>query len=211
MRQTVSKMSGRSFAELLATPGVEEICLLRSGFGIMAFHGGNLEKTTDDIALIAAERAGASVYVVRQPDGIRDHIASSKVTSPALDGFVAHVSECIAVHGYGRQGFWTSLLLGGQNRALAGRLARALESRLPDYEMVEELDDIPPELRGMHPSNPVNRPRLAGVQLELPPRVRGLTPHAAAWPRVEGRVPPTDAVIDALAEVAAAAQVSTGR
>ena len=197
-------MSRLSFAELLATPGVEELCELRSSFGILAFHGGNLEKTTDDIALIAAERAGASVYVVRQPDGVREHIASSKVASPTLDTFVEHVSECVAVHGYGRQGLWTSLLLGGKNRPLAAVLATALRARLPDYEMVDDLDVIPNELRGMHASNPVNRPRLGGVQLELPPRVRGLTPHAAAWPRLDGRVAPTDAVIDALAEVAQA-------
>jgi phage replication-related protein YjqB (UPF0714/DUF867 family) len=28
--------------ELLAHPGVEETCTLRSRFGILAFHGGNL-------------------------------------------------------------------------------------------------------------------------------------------------------------------------
>ncbi|MEY2407214.1 MAG: hypothetical protein QOG39_2130, partial [Acidimicrobiaceae bacterium] len=30
------------FSELLAHPGVEEVCELRSPFGVMAFHGGNL-------------------------------------------------------------------------------------------------------------------------------------------------------------------------
>ena len=39
------------FDELLAHPGVEEICTLRSSFGFMAFHGGSLEQKTDDIAL----------------------------------------------------------------------------------------------------------------------------------------------------------------
>ena len=195
-------MSALTFAELLATPGVEEICELRSPFGILAFHGGNLEKTTDDIALVAAERAGASVYVVRQPDGLREHIASSRVDSPTLRDFVAHVHTCVAVHGYGRQGHWTSLLLGGQNRELATQLGVELRTRLPGYLAVDCVDDIPADLRGMHPKNPVNRPRLAGVQLELPPRVRGLTPHAAAWPRNDGRVPPMEAIIDALCAVA---------
>ena len=198
-------MSRLTFAELLATPGVEEICELRSSFGILAFHGGNLEKTTDDIALIAAERAGASVYVVRQPEPLREHVASAKVDSPLLQEFIDHVHCCVAVHGYGRQGLWTSMLLGGQNRALAERLGGELRDRLPEFLAVDSLDSIPPDLRGMHPANPVNRPRLAGVQLELPPRVRGLTPHAAKWPRVNGRVAPLDAVIDALSAVAASA------
>jgi phage replication-related protein YjqB (UPF0714/DUF867 family) len=47
------------FEELLAHPGVEEICELRSSFGLMAFHGGSLEKATDAIASRVADRAGA--------------------------------------------------------------------------------------------------------------------------------------------------------
>jgi phage replication-related protein YjqB (UPF0714/DUF867 family) len=31
---------------------------------------------------------------------------------------------------------------------------------------------MPSTLRGVHPDNPVNRPRAGGVQLELPPRIR---------------------------------------
>jgi phage replication-related protein YjqB (UPF0714/DUF867 family) len=30
------------FEDLLAQPGVEEVCELRSRFGLMAIHGGNL-------------------------------------------------------------------------------------------------------------------------------------------------------------------------
>src|SRR3954471_2358794 len=52
------------FAELLAHEGVEELCELRSPFGFMAFHGGNLEHGTDQVALEAAARAGASFYGV---------------------------------------------------------------------------------------------------------------------------------------------------
>ena len=46
-------MSGL-FADLLATPGVEEVCELRSRFGFMAYHGGALEEMTDVIASAAA-------------------------------------------------------------------------------------------------------------------------------------------------------------
>ena len=50
---------------------------------------------------------------------------------------------------------------------------------LPDYDVVLDLEAIPRELRGLHPDNPVNIPRLGGVQLELPPRVRGLGPRGS--------------------------------
>jgi phage replication-related protein YjqB (UPF0714/DUF867 family) len=168
------------FAELLATDGVQEDLELRSPFGFLAFHGGNLEAGTDVIAAAAAEAAGASLYAVRQPDTLRWHIPSIEVTpdeSPALAAFLDHVEVGVALHGYGRDGWWTRLLLGGGNRALAAHVAGHLRTALPDYEVVDDLDGIPPELRGVHPANPVNRCPAGGVQLELPPRVRQWTPH----------------------------------
>jgi phage replication-related protein YjqB (UPF0714/DUF867 family) len=164
------------FAELLGHPGVEERCELAGRFGFLAFHGGSLEQGTDVIATAAAERAGASLYTVRQPDDLRWHIPSSEFdpsSSPALARFVEHVELAVAVHGYGREGMFTTLLLGGRNRALAGRLRAALERELGDgFVALDDLDAIPEPLRGQHPQNPVNLVRQGGVQLELPPRVR---------------------------------------
>ena len=96
-----------------------------------------------------------------------------------MDEFFDHVDVVVTVHGYGRWGRFTSLLLGGSNRELAATLAAALRPALPDYDVVLDLDAIPRELRGLHPDNPVNIPRLGGVQLELPPRVRGLGPRGS--------------------------------
>lgn len=173
------------FAELLAHEGVEEDLELRSPFGFLAFHGGNLEAGTDVVAAAAAEQAGASLYAVRQPDGLRWHLPSVEVTpddSPALAAFLDHVEVAVALHGYGRDGWWTRLLLGGRNRVLATHVAGHLRAALPGYDVVDELDEIPPELRGVHRANPVNRCPGAGVQVELPPRVRTWTPHWADLP-----------------------------
>jgi phage replication-related protein YjqB (UPF0714/DUF867 family) len=197
---------GTLFAELLATPGVEEVIELRSRFGFLAFHGGSLERVTDVVARAAAERAGASCYAVLQPPDLRWHLPSTRFTpaaSPALARFVGHVEVAVALHGYGRAGRWTSLLLGGTNRALAAHVGRALAAALPDHEVVTDLDRIPPELRGLHRANPVNLPWRGGIQLELPPRVRAMTPHWAEWSG-PGLPPPTEALVAALAEAAAA-------
>lgn len=194
------------FAKLLATDGVEERVVLRSKFGFMAFHGGNLERGTDDIATAAAERSGASLYAVVQPHPLREHLPSTAVRadeSAALQSFFAHVEVVVAVHGYGREGLWTSMLLGGSNRPLASTLANRLRHHLPTFHALDDLDAIPSELRGMHADNPVNQPRYGGVQIELPPRVRGLTPHAARFERADGRIPWTDSLIRALSETAA--------
>jgi phage replication-related protein YjqB (UPF0714/DUF867 family) len=190
------------FAELLRHPGVREVLELRSVFGFLAFHGGALEAGTDSIAAAAAEEAGASLYAVVQPDGLRWHVPSAAfdpAVSPALAAFVDHVDVAIAVHGYGRAGWWTRLLAGGGNRALAAEVRRQVEARVDGYEVVDDLGVIPRGLRGLHPDNPVNRVRERGVQLELPPRVRGLGPYWAGRP---GEPTPVAALVGALASVA---------
>jgi phage replication-related protein YjqB (UPF0714/DUF867 family) len=204
------------FDELLAHPGVREVSDLRSRFGFMAFHGGNLEKGTDDIAFAAAERSGASTYAIIQPPDLRWHLPSTTIDpaeSPALACFLDHVEVVVTVHGYGREGLFTTLLLGGRNRRLAEHVGLHLRAGLPDYEIRDQLEQIPRELRGMHPENPVNRPPAAGVQVELPPRVRGLGPYWEQRPHKrgpDGRVSHTEALIASLAAAARSWSVDLG-
>ena len=183
---------------------MEEVLELRSSFGFLAFHGGSLERMTDRIAGEAAGRASASLYAVVQPPGLREHLPSTQVTpdaSPALKAFLDHVDVAVAIHGYGRDGLWSTLLVGGRNRALAAHVGSLLDAGLEEHVVCTDLEGMPDGLRGVHPDNPVNRCRSAGVQLELPPGVRGLTPRWAAW---EGPAlpPPTEAIVVALAEAA---------
>ena len=196
-------MAAPTFAELLAFDGVTEECELRGSFGFMAFHGGGLEETTDVVARAAAARSGASYYGVLHPPQWELHLPSTRVApadSRILAEFIDHVDVVVTVHGFGRPAMMTSLLLGGQNRRLAGHLAGHLRRTLPAYEVVDDLDKIPKELRGVHDRNPVNLPARQGVQVELPPRVRGSSP--LWWDWEHGLVPHTVALIDALAESA---------
>lgn len=190
------------FEELLAHPGVREECELRSRFGFMAFHGGALEEVTDVVAREAARLCDASYYGVLQPRELQWHIPSHHVrreSSPTLASFLDHVDTVITVHGYGRQGYFTTLLLGGRNRRLAAHVGRHLRDALPAYTVIDDIDDIPNELRGQHQDNPVNVPTHAGVQLELPPRVRGTTPLFWDW-EGPGPAPHAQRLIRALAE-----------
>lgn len=196
-------------SELLAHPGVREECVLRSRFGFMAFHGGSLEEMTDVIAAEAAERSGASYYGVVQPDDLQWHIPSHMLSpneSVAMASFIDHVDIVITVHGYGRQSLFTSLLLGGTNRELADHLSPHLQRHLPAYDIRTDLESIPADLRGQHPDNPVNLPRRQGVQIELPPRVRGSSPLWWDW-EGPGHTPHTEALIAGLAEAVLAWQI----
>lgn len=199
-------------ADLLATDGVDEHCELRSTIGFMALHGG-LEANTWEIASVAAERTGASLYAVVQPEHLTWHVPSKLYAldeSPLLASFCAHVDVAISLHGYGgvrdSDQRWLTICVGGSGRGAARVVADSLRCELEDYVVLDELADIPVQYRGVHPDNPVNRVGRAGVQIELPPRVRGTSPIWAQhdFDR-EPWTPHTAALLDAL--VAAAAQL----
>ncbi|MFZ4719729.1 MAG: poly-gamma-glutamate hydrolase family protein [Ilumatobacteraceae bacterium] len=196
--------SATPFRDLLAVDGVEERLELRGSLGFMAYHGGSLEEMTDVIAEAAAERSGASYYGVVQPPDFNHHIPSHKVSpaeSPTLQRFLEHVDVVITIHGFGRHDMWTTLLLGGQNRELAEHVAGHLRPLLPEYTMETRVEEMPKELRGMHHANPVNLPRHCGVQIELPPRVRGRSPIWRDW-KGPGWTPHTAALVEGLATAA---------
>ena len=189
--------------EFLARPEVTELCEIRGRFGVMAYHGGNLERTTDAVASEVARRTGSSFYGVLQAPPHRHHIASTAFDpahSGALADFLSHVDVVITIHGYGRRKLWRHLLLGGGNRALARHVAGHLRDGLPRrYRVLDELEAIPRELRGQHPRNPVNHPPERGVQIELPPTIRWNF-REWGWSDHEGvsRTPDVHQLIDSL-------------
>ncbi|MGV0873706.1 poly-gamma-glutamate hydrolase family protein [Mycolicibacterium sp. XJ879] len=192
----------QSLSELLAAPGVLEYSTLRSRFGFLAIHGGGLEQMTDVIAERAADAADASLYVLRHPDHYPHHLPSARYharESERLAEFLSHVDVAVSLHGYGRVGRSTQLLAGGRNRALAEHLARHVA--IPGYRIVTDLDAIPRELRGLHPDNPINRVRGGGAQLELSPRVRGISPRSQL-PGDDGLSPATSALVQGLVATA---------
>lgn len=192
----------QTLSALLADPAVAEDSTLRSRFGFLAIHGGGLEQMTGEIATRAADAAGASVYVVRHPPQYPHHLPSARYLaeeSARLAEFLDHVDVAVSLHGYGRIGRSTELLAGGRNRTLAEHVAAHVD--IPGYRVVTDLDAIPRELRGMHPDNPVNRVRGGGAQLELPSRVRGLSPRSPL-PADDGLCPATSALIQGLVTAA---------
>ncbi len=196
-----------SFGELLARPGVVEELELGGPVGFCAFHGGNLERRTEHIAREAARRSGASYYGVIQPDGMRHHIPSARINpaqSERFTRFLAHTSTVIAIHGFGRQNLFTTVLCGGANRPLAAHIGQALRRALPAYRIADAIEEIPKPLRGLHPDNPCNWPAGGGAQIELPPRIRGVSPLAHWWPSAgaDNRFPHTEDLIDGLAAAA---------
>ena len=193
------------FADLLATPACEEVCELRGRFGFMAFHGGSLEEMTDVIAAAAAERSGASYYGVHPAE--RPRRGTSRRTSvdpttrrcwPTSSSTSTSSSPSTATAG---TGFTPRCCSAGRTARSPTTSATHLRTHLPAYEIAHRPRRIPSELRGLHPRNPVNLPRQQGVQIELPPRVRGASPLWWDW-EGPGLAPHTESLIDGLVEAA---------
>ena len=189
------------FAELLSQPGVAERVHLASRVGFLALHGG-LEPGTAELAESAAVASGASFYALVQPDGLRWHVPAHEMTpdaAPSLAAFLGHVDVVVSLHGYGGRNRQDAVLVGGADRVQAAAVGARLRAALPDYDVVDDLERIPAELRGVHPSNPVNLTRGGGVQLELPHRVRAIGPYRDPTSRAH-----TAALTDALVAYGAA-------
>ena len=154
------------FAELLAHAGVREIMTLRSTFGFMAFHGGSLEKGTDDIATAAAEAAGASLYAVRAAarPALAHPVGRDRPGRVAGAGRLPRPRR----HGRGRARLRPPRHVHHdparrrQPRPRHARPGAICDAALPDYTVVDDLDEVPTELRGLHPDNPVNRAQAVG-------------------------------------------------
>jgi phage replication-related protein YjqB (UPF0714/DUF867 family) len=214
-------------AELLTLPGVKEECILRSNVGFMALHGGSQDRGTEQIAKRAAAQAGASYYAIVQPRGLRVHLTSrlhNPEHSTALPAFLKHVDVAISVHGFGRDGFalWLDpdrgliiepygpqmkgrqtgplrgIIIGGRNMGLLQAARQVFDGRFPGYHVADERVRL-----GFHPDNPVNLPRAHGVQVELPPGLRGIGDFGEIYlPQQNGVV---DDVVAALVDLAARA------
>jgi phage replication-related protein YjqB (UPF0714/DUF867 family) len=197
------------FADLLAHPDVVEAQVLASPVGFLALHGG-LEPATAEIAVEAARRAGASSYVIVQPDDLKQHVPSHEhdpADAPLLASFLDHVDVVISVHGYwGHDDLHAAILVGGLDRLLASALGARLRAALPDYRVVDDLAVIPRRLRGVDPRNPVNR-AARGVQVELPHPVRAIGPYGRGE-RGERHRAHADALVDTLARFALEVQSS---
>ncbi|HEY1650959.1 MAG TPA: poly-gamma-glutamate hydrolase family protein [Acidimicrobiales bacterium] len=211
-------------AELLTVPGVREECILRSSVGFMALHGGSQDRGTEQIARRAAAQAGASYYAIVQPAGLRFHLTSrlhDPIHSAHMREFLDYVDVVISLHGFGRDGFalWVDpdrgliiepygpalrgkqtaplrgIIVGGLNAPLLDAARKLFHQRFAGYHVADQRVRL-----GFHPDNPVNLSSTHGVQVELPPGLRGIGDFGESLhPRQDGVV---SEMVTALVELA---------
>ena len=171
---------------------------MRSAVGLMALHGGSQDRGTHEIASRTAQQTGASYYAIVQPSGLRFHLTSRRHNpddSDRLRAFLEHVEIAISVHGFGRDGFSLTahpaagvvvepygpallgrqsgplrgIIVGGRHTELLDAARQLLHNRFTGYHLADERVRL-----GFDPKNPVNLPSSHGVQVELPPGLRGI-------------------------------------
>ena len=121
------------------------------------------------------------------------------------DGWV--LLEGLVVEPYGpamrgrQTGPLRGIIVGGQNGQLLDAARRLFHGRFSGYHVAHERVRL-----GLHPDNPVNLPSSHGVQIELPPGLRGIGDFGETLvPRQDGVV---SEVVDTLVELAARATTS---
>jgi phage replication-related protein YjqB (UPF0714/DUF867 family) len=144
--------------------------------------------------------------------------------SAHLRAFLEHVDVAISLHGFGREGFalWLDpggglivepygpavrgkqtgplrgIIVGGLNAPLLEAARELFQGRFAGYHVADRRVRL-----GFHPDNPVNLPTAHGVQVELPPGLRGIGDFGESLhPRQDGIV---SEVVAALVELAAQA------
>jgi phage replication-related protein YjqB (UPF0714/DUF867 family) len=199
----------------------------------MALHGGSQDRGTDLIARRAAEQVKASFYTVVHPARLRVHLTSrfyKPDQSESLRAFLEHVDIAISVHGFGRDGFalWLDadrglviepygpairgnqtgplrgIIAGGRSAPLVDVARGLLRERFAGYHVADERVRL-----GFHPDNPVNLPSAHGVQIELPPGLRGIGDFGEILVPRQDQV--MDDVVSALVELATRARRIAGR
>jgi len=159
------------------TPFWAEYTILRGPVGLMAFHGGSIEKGTEEMANYICSKTDCSLYVfsgrLSRDNYEKLHIPSSLLNpthSEKLSSFMTHITTAIAFHGHRIDDL---ILVGGLNRSMRKKIVNAL-SEYDAKDAMEENDSSYKMVRGESTLNIVNKAREKGVQIEIPFRLRQL-------------------------------------
>ena len=161
-----------SFNEILKNKNVLEFYFAGKSPGIMAYHGGAIEKGTEQIAraIISHGFAGYIVSARARNNHWSFHVGSQHIKpndSEKLRTFISCVDSAIAIDGQARD---NNIYVGGLNTELRCKIAEALSEEF--LGVVSDLKKIPSNLRGISKINIVNKPEYKGVQIELPKNLR---------------------------------------
>lgn len=195
-------------AELITSKDVLEYSILQGKVGMMAIHGGNIERGTEQIAYYVAHHSDSSLYVISPRTKKRDwkfHISSNKINpkeSEKLSTFLNHVSTAISIHGHVIKR--NIICVGGLNHILRRKIVESLSD---DFEVTDAMEDggICRNLSARNPKNVVNLTRDRGVQMEIPLTLRKVFEHR---PYEEMPTDETKLLTDKLIEIIEEAQQS---
>jgi phage replication-related protein YjqB (UPF0714/DUF867 family) len=167
-------------AELITHKGILEYSILQGKVGVMAIHGGNIERGTEQIAYYVAHHSHSSLYVISPRTSKRDwkfHISSNKINpkeSEKLTEFLDHVHTAVSIHGHVIKR--NVICVGGLNHVLRRRVVESLKADFDVTDAVEE-GGICRNLSARNPKNVVNLPKGKGIQIEVPLWMRKVFNH----------------------------------
>ena len=162
-------------AELIRHKDVVEYTILQGPIGVMAIHGGNIERGTEQIAYHVATHSSSSLYVISPRTQKRDwkfHISSNRINpkeSKHLSQFLDHVSAAISIHGHVIKR--NVICVGGLNHGLRRTIVDALREHFDVVDAVEQ-GGVCRNLAARNQKNVINLTKEKGVQIEIPLAMR---------------------------------------
>jgi phage replication-related protein YjqB (UPF0714/DUF867 family) len=131
---------------------------------ILAIHGGNIERETDDIARAVARKGGYDCYeFIGISSGL--HLTSTHFNDPAALSMVKRSTKTLSVHGC--RGSQALTHVGGQDKVLRARVIKELKAAGFTAKIAEG------SLSGTSDANICNRNAVGkGVQIELTAALR---------------------------------------
>jgi phage replication-related protein YjqB (UPF0714/DUF867 family) len=169
--KSIGERNAMKLADLINYKDVLEYSILQGKIGIMAIHGGNIERGTEQIAYYVAQQSNSSLYVISPRTKKRDwkfHISSNKINpkdSETLSQFLDHVTTAVSIHGHVIKK--NIICVGGLNHVLRRKVVQSLRE---DFEVTDAVEEggICRNLSARNPRNVVNLPKEKGVQIEIP-------------------------------------------
>lgn len=149
----------------------------KSGFAIMAPHGGGIEPGTDAVAdaIAGKDHFYYAFKGIRPKNNTPLHIASSRFDEPVAKGMVRQCHTIITIHGC--RDATPVVYVGGKNDVLKNKVSLHLRNiEIPVQDAVRD------SIRGVHPQNLCNRGKGGqGVQLEISSQLRHLFIGQGGW------------------------------
>jgi|GEM_PF-3468238 len=171
---TLSDTETKTPFQIALSNGLQEYSELHSNIGVMAIHGGAIDKGTEQITRCVTEKTDVSYYIAsgRKPsNNVNLSVASNSIKqtdSQKLNDFIFSIKTGISILGHNKD---DKIYVGGLNKELRLKIALQLAKAFPG-RVISDISRMSNEFSAISETNIINASIYKGVQIDLPKSLR---------------------------------------